>query len=395
MTDRRSLWHLDPEVTFLNHGSFGACPIPVLEHQAELRLAMERRPVEFLTDALEEALDSARRSLGGFVTADPAGVVFVPNATTGAQAVFGSLRLEPGDEILVTDHGYNACRVIAGVAAARSGATLRTVPIPFAEVTKETVLDRVLAAAGTRTRLVVVDHVTSPTALVLPVERIVAELEPAGIRVLVDGAHAPGMLPLAVDALGASYYVGNCHKWMGAPKGAGFLVAAPDVRDELLPAVLSHGHDSPRTDRSRYHLRFDWTGTDDPTAWLAVPKAIEVMGALLPGGWDALRRANRDLTLTGRQIIADAVGAGGLPDAGMLGSMAAIPLRPDPNERDPRGRDPLALTLRHRHRIEVPVSAWPAAPARMLRISAQAYNRPDDYEHLAAALVAEGIRGAD
>jgi isopenicillin-N epimerase len=156
--------------------------------------------------------------------------------------------------------------------------------------------------------------------------------------------------------------------------------------------VVSHGPNSSRTDRSRFRLLFDWTGTDDPTPYLAVPRAIAVMGGLLPGGWEALRTHNHQLVLEGRRIVSDAIGAAGLPDAAMLGSMASIPLAPA--VRDARGRDPLALALRHRHGIEVPVPAWPQQPKRLLRISAQAYNRIEDYERLAEALIAERVSAA-
>ncbi len=252
--DHRSLWDLDPEVVFLNHGSFGACPRPVLDHQTELRRDLERQPVGFLSYELEARLDAARLTLATFVSADPEGVAFVSNATAGVNAIVGSLVFRPGDEIVITDHGYNACRNVVDHAAGRSGAVVRTVSFPLTGVTPDAACEAVLAAVGPRTRLVIVDHVTSPTALVLPVARIAAELEPRSVAVLVDGAHGPGMLPVDVAAIGASYYVGNCHKWICAPKGSGFLFAAPEVRDGLMPTVISHGLNSTRTDRSRFRL---------------------------------------------------------------------------------------------------------------------------------------------
>ncbi|MBI5156465.1 MAG: aminotransferase class V-fold PLP-dependent enzyme [Acidimicrobiia bacterium] len=388
MSDLRRLWDLDPEVVHLNHGSFGACPRPVLDHQAALRRRMEHNPVEFLARRLDGMLDEARHALAGFIGADPEGLAFVPNATTGVNAVVGSLRLQRGDEIVITDHGYNACRNTIDRAASRSGAALRIASLPFPVVDPDAVVAAIMAQVSDRTRLVLVDHVTSPTALVLPVERIVAPLEARGIAVLVDGAHAPGMVPVDISAIGASYYTGNCHKWMCAPKGSGFLVVAPPLRDAVMPVVISHGFNSTRTDRSRFHLLFDWTGTDDPTPYLAVPRALETMASLLPGGWDGVRRHNRDLVLAGRAIIAAAVGgAEVLPPEGMIGSMASIPLRPGRGpEGDAAGGDRLGGELRERYGIEVPVPLWPRTPERVLRISAQVYNRIEEYERLAAAL---------
>lgn len=350
---------------------------------------MERNPVQFLARRLETLLDEARHTLAAFIGADPAGLVFVPNATTGVNAVVGSLRLERGDELVVTDHGYNACRNVVDHAASRAGAAVRVAPIPFPEATPDAVVSAVLAQVSDRTRLVLIDHVTSPTALVLPVERIVATLESRGIAVLVDGAHAPGMVPVDVAAIGASYYTGNCHKWVCAPKGSGFLVVAPPHRHAVMPPVISHGLNATRTDRSRFHLLFDWTGTGDPTPYLTVPRAIETMASLHPEGWDGVRRHNRSLVLQGRAIVAAALrDADRLPPEQMVGSMASIPLTPGTGATDGGDGDRLSAELRDRFAIEVPVPLWPRSPARVLRISAQLYNRLEDYERLASALAA-------
>lgn len=390
-----SIWSLEPDLVFLNHGSFGACPDPVLEFQAALRARMERQPVQFLTRDLEGLIDDARRSLGEFIGGDPEGLAPVSNATEAVNAVVGSLDLHPGDEIVVTDHGYNACANVVSRAAERSGATVRTVSLPFSAIDPDLVFRRVVDAVGDHTVLVLVDHVTSPTALVLPVERIVAELEGRGVPVLVDGAHAPGMLELDVDALGCSWYAGNCHKWMCAPKGAGFLYARADRRHQLVPAVLSHGYNSPRTDRSRYHLQFDWTGTDDPTAFLCVPEAIRQVGALHEDGWPGLRAAGRALALEGRRLVAEAVEADDLPPEAMVGSMAAVPVDDLVTPASHTGRsDPLNVALLEEDRIEVPVVSWPRPPHRMLRISATPYNTEADMQRLADALRRRGVRAS-
>jgi isopenicillin-N epimerase len=388
-SDLARFWTLDPAVTFLNHGSFGACPRPVLEAQQRLRERLERQPVRFLGRELEGLLDGARRELAAFLGADPEGLALVPNATTGVNAVLRWLTLAPGDEVLVTDHAYNACRNALDVAAAAARAMVVVVPVPFPLRSGEEVVAAVLARATRRTRLALLDHVTSPTGLVLPIAKLVRELAAQGIDTLVDGAHAPGMLPLDLGALGAAYYAGNCHKWLCAPKGAGFLHVRRDRRDRVRPVVISHGANSPRTDRSRFLLEFDWTGTQDPTPYLCVPEAIRFLGGLLPGGWPALMARNRSLALEARRILCDALAAPSPCPEEMIGALAAVPL-PDGDAGPPVSPlylSPLQDALLERFAIEVPIVPWPAPPKRLVRVSCQAYNDRADYERLAAALV--------
>ena len=230
-------WLLDPAVTHLNHGSFGACPAPVLEDQRRWRTDMERNPVLFFMRTLQPAIDDAREILSRFVGAGPQGLVFVPNATAGINSVLRSLepRLGPGDEILITDHAYNACRNVAEVAALRSGAILVEAPVPFPLSSADEYTAALLEKVTTSTRLVMIDAVTSPTAIVVPVGEVIDRLEPE-VPVLVDAAHAPGMIQLDLDSMGASFVVGNCHKWMCAPKGAGFLHVRAGRREMALPA---------------------------------------------------------------------------------------------------------------------------------------------------------------
>jgi isopenicillin-N epimerase len=337
------------------------------------------------------------------VGADSDDIAFVPNATAGVNTVLRSLELRPGEEILTTDHEYNACVNAAHEVAARAGAHVVVAHVPFPIATADEVTDAVLAAATDQTRLALVSHVTSPTALVWPIEEIVTRLAERGVDTLVDGAHAPGMLPLDLRALGAAYYTGNLHKWVCSPKGSGFLHVRPDRQAGVRPLVISHGANSPRTDRSRFRLEFDWTGTSDPTAYLAIPAAIDFLGALLPGGWPAVRAANRDLVVRARSIVADALGLDAPAPAEMLGSTASLvipPTLPPPEPGMPSGAppgatypvDPLHDVLAERFGIQVPVFAWPSVEQayrprlRVLRISAQLYNQPSDYERLAAAL---------
>ena len=380
--DFPSLWCLDPAVTYLNHGSFGACPAAVLAMQSVLRLEMEREPVDFLAVKLQGRLDAARDALAAFLGADAADLVFVSNATTGVNAVLRSLTFAPGDELLTTNHTYAACRKTIDYVAARSGARVVVATVPFPLDTEEQVIEPILACVSPRTRLAVLDHVTSPTALVLPVARLIAELRSRGIETLVDGAHAPGMLPLALTALGAAYYTGNAHKWLCAPKGAAFLHVRRDRQAGLHPSVISHGY--PRG----FPAEVDWTGTCDPTPWLCIPEAIRYMGGLLPGGWPELMTRNRALALQARDILCTALGLNAPAPDGMIGSMASITL-PAADPGSPAARldsDALCEWFRERG-----VRTWLYPhPVPVLRAAAQLYNNRDQYQRL-ATLLAEAL----
>lgn len=384
----RHHWLLDPEVVFLNHGSFGACPKVVLDAQTELRARIEREPVQFFVHELPGRIDAAREQVAAFVGARPANLGFVTNATSGVNAVLRSLRLQPGDEILLTSHGYNACLNIAHHVAERSGAKVVIADVPFPIASADQVVDAVIAKASARTKVALVDHVTSPTGLVFPIARIVEELAARGIDTLVDGAHAPGMLALDVETLGAAWYTGNFHKHTCAPKGAAMLWARPDKQADLHPAVISHGYNS-RRPRTRWLEEVDWQGTADPTAALCVPTAIDFVGGLVPGGWPELRTRNRALALRGREILCNALGVTSPAPDDMIGWLAAVPLF-DGASTPPSSAlyaDPLQIALFDEDRIEVPIPPWPHWPRRLVRISAHLYNHEREYEQLAAALV--------
>src|SRR5207253_1137738 len=247
-------------------------------------------------------------------------LAFVPNATTGANTVIRSLQLQPGDELLTTDHAYNACRNALRWHE-RHGAKVVVAAVPWPIASPRQVSDAVLGAVTPRTRLVLLDHVSSTTGLIFPVELIVGLLSERGIDTIIDGAHAPGMLPLNVRGIGAAYFTGNCHKWLCAPKGAAFLHVRRDRQAGIRPLVVSHGANAPRTDRSRFRLEFDWTGTADPTAYLTVPEALRYLGGLMAGGWPALMARNREVALAARRILCATLGvASPAPDA-MIGSL--------------------------------------------------------------------------
>jgi isopenicillin-N epimerase len=394
-------WMLDPAITFLNHGSFGACPRPVLDTQQAWRDQLEAEPVRFLARDLEGRIAAAREALGSFIGAAPDDLAFITNATGGVNAVIRSLTFEPGDQIISTDHEYNAVLNVLRYVADRDGASVVIVELPFPAISPDDVVERILGAVTERTRLMVMSHVTSPTALVLPVERIVPALAERGVDTLVDGAHAPGMLPLDIDALGAAYYTGNLHKWVCAPKGSAFLHVRRDRQAGIRPGTISHGLNAPIHDRSRFRNEFDWQGTLDPTAWLSVPAAIDFIGGLVDGGWPAVMSRNQELAIYGRDALAEVLGGTRLGSpTSMIGSMAALPLPPDgplghieARGSSPLDADPLQLVLYEQFGIEVPIGAWPVPavnasgpPIRFIRVSAALHNDASDIDRLIAAL---------
>jgi isopenicillin-N epimerase len=384
------LWPLDPAVDYLNHGSFGACPAAILEKQAELRARLEREPVDFLVRQAPALNAEARAALGAFVGADPDDLAFVPNATSGVNAVVRSLTFAPGDEILTTDHAYGACKKTLDYVASRTGARVVVAAIPFPLRDPEEVVSAVLASVTPRTRLAMLDHVTSPTALVLPIEKLVAELSACGVDTVVDGAHAPGMLPLHLSRLGAAYYTGNAHKWLCAPKGAAFLHVRRDRQKGVHPVTISHGYAG---GEARFRDEFDWIGTTDPTPALTIPFCIEYLGGLVPGGWPELMATNNGLALKAREILCAELGVEAPVPESMVGSMAAA-LLPTPSKGSPLfglDREQIADWMRARN-SEPWFFPWPPSGGGMLvRVSAQIYNSEAQYVRL-AGLLAEALR---
>ncbi len=385
-------WMLDQQVVFLNHGSFGSCPRPVLAFQQELRDRLERQPVEFLVRELEGLWDQARAQVARFVGAETDNLVGVPNATAGVNTVLRSLSFEPGDELLVTNHEYNACRNALEFVAARARAAVVVVEVPFPLDSADQVVDAILDSVTPRTRLALIDHVTSQTGLVFPIQRLVAALADRGVDTLVDGAHAPGMVPVELEKLGAAYYTGNCHKWLCAPKTAALLYVRPDRQSSIRPLVISHGANTSRTDRSRFLVEFAWVGTWDPSAWLSVPESLRRLASLAPGGWNDVMSRNRALALAARDLLCRKLNLPKPAPDDMIGSLVSIPIADAATTQVPASplyADPLQDRLRLAHQIEVPIVPWPAAPKRLLRISAQLYNALPQYEKLAEALIAE------
>lgn len=374
----RALWSLRGDVAHLNHGSYGAVPVSVQRHQARLRQDMEANPVRWFRQQ-PEAVARARAALAAFLEADPEGTALVVNATAGVSTVLASLAgmsggLGPGDEVLLTDQGYGAVAFAAARAARRSGASVVAAAVP-AHAAPGDVVEAVLGAVTGRTRLAVLDHVTSPTAREFPVAQLVEGLHEAGVPVLVDGAHAPGQLPVSVDVLGADFWVGNFHKWACAPRGTAALVVARPWRDAMQTLVVSWG------EPDGFPRAFDRVGTADLTPWLAAPSALELLGGL---GWDRLRAHNTALAAYGQQVVTGALGVDGddlWGDPGLSMRVVPLPAGVAPSEEAARA---LAEDVAKRLGAEVAITAWRGRG--LLRLSAHAYNAPADYERLAAGL---------
>lgn len=403
-------WTLDPAVTYLNHGSYGACPRPVLEAQSAWRARLEAQPVQFLSRDLGGLLADARAQVGAFVGADPDDLGFVANATGAINAVVRSLTFHPGEELLTTDHEYNATINVLREVAARDGGRVVVARIPFPPRSADEIVEAVMAAVTDRTRLALVSHVSSPTAIVLPVERLVPALAARGVDSLVDAAHAPGMLPLDLDRLGAAYTTGNLHKWVCAPKGSAFLHVRRDRQATVRPTTISHGANGPLGPGrpSRYRQEFDWQGTADPTAWLAAPEAIRFVGGLLEGGWPAVMARNRALARDAGERLAAVLGAGAPAPPELLGAMVALPLPADgplgglpaAGASSPLDTDPLQDRLLEQLGIEIPINPWPVPaaespepPRRLIRISTALYNDAADVDRLIDGLarIAVGV----
>lgn len=387
-----SHWRLNPAIDFLNHGSFGATPSSVLNEQVRLRDELERDPIRFLAPEreLEPKLDRVRDCLSRLIGANAGDLAFVRNATDGVNAVMRSFPLVRGDEVVVTNHGYNACNNAVRFAVERVGAVMRMASVPFPIRDPSAVVGAIENVLNERTRLILVDHVTSPTGLVFPVDRIVELAHRRGVRVMVDGAHAPGMLPLNLGELQADYYTANHHKWLCAPKVSGFLYVRPEYQAEVHPTIISHAYNRPRPGRSQFLAEFDWMGTHDPTPLLALPAAIEFLESLQGGGMESHMRSNRQLAIQSQAILCDVLGIESPCPEAMLGSLVSVPLC----GLDREAGEKLGRELYDVDRIEVPIFQGISDPdngpgdkqAPILRISLQAYNHLGQVERLAAIL---------
>jgi isopenicillin-N epimerase len=368
----REQFLINPEVVFLNHGSFGACPKPVFETYQRWQLELERQPVEFLARRHDTLMGEARTKLAAYLNADPANLIYVVNATTGVNLVARSLKLKEGDEILGTDHEYGACELTWDFVCERTGAKYIHHAIPIPVTSAEELVESFWAQVTPRTKMIYLSHITSPTALIFPIAEICRRAREAGILTLIDGAHAPGQISLDLTALDADFYTGNCHKWLCAPKGSGFLYAQPQHHAWLEPTIISWGWQEDGTFASRHQMQ----ATRDIAAFLSVPAAIEFQQA---HDWDSVWARCHELVRYARQRITDLTGLTSIsPDStDWFVQMATFPL-PDCNPEDLKRR------LYDEFRVEIPIVTW--NNRYFVRVSIQAYNTQDDVDYLVEAL---------
>lgn len=400
---------LDPSVVFLNHGSFGAAPAPVLDAQRRHRDLMEREPVTFFMKTAFELMDRSRDAVAGLIGGRPEDVVFINNATVAVNTVFENMAagvgmadsrpLGAGDEILVSNLEYPACVANARRLAERTGAVVRSVDIPRLNgtMTPARFTELLIAGVTERTRLCLLSHVISPTGWVLPAAEIVRELEARGVTTILDGAHGPGCIPIDLDAIRPAFYTTNAHKWLCAPKGAAILYVRPDLQDRFRPQTLSVYDQAPEgfLSRSRYNRDFDYVGTDDVSAKLAVADAIELVPDTIGLSWDAIIERNRGLALEAASLLRDRLGTVPCQSDDMVGPLAMVALPTLPAKHSDRLEarpkvflDALQDALFERHGIQVPIYAM-GEGRRYVRISAQVYNTIEQYGYLADALLEE------
>lgn len=376
----REQFLLDPTVVFLNHGSFGATPRPVFEAYQKWQREMEAQPVEFISRRSDKLLQESRAALGRYVNADPRDLVYVTNATWGVNVAAHSLELQPGDEILTTDHEYGACVNAWKLACSRTGACWveAQIPLPFPD--PETIVALIWANVTPQTRVLYLSHITSPTGAIFPVEELCRHAREAGIITVIDGAHAPGQVPLDLTALGADIYSGNLHKWLCAPKGAGFLYARREHHEKLHALVTSWGYTGTSAfleleNDSLLALRHQYQGTRDLSAFLSVPDAIGFQAA---HDWDAVRVRCHALAAEGQRRIAELTGSPAPVPERSFGQMALCELPPETD------LPTLKIRLYDEFRVEIPVIAW--GGRRFVRISVQGYNTEADIDALVSAL---------
>ncbi|MSR69759.1 MAG: aminotransferase class V-fold PLP-dependent enzyme [Phycisphaerales bacterium] len=375
----RGAFGIDPEVVFLNHGSFGAVPAPVARAAEAWRVKIEARPIETIARRMTEELAHVKVRVGEYLGADPARIGFVTNATSGIGAVLRSIHWKPGDRIVISNQCYNAVRQAAHAYCERFGCEVVVVDLPLPLGDEAVIVDRFMSAVDARTRLVIVDHITSPTAIVLPVAAIARACRERAVRCLVDGAHAPGMIPLAIDAIGADWYTGNLHKWVCAAKGCAILVPSPETASFTHPETTSHFHGH------GFAAEFDWQGTRDFAGLLAIPAAIDFVTASFSGG---LMQHNHALAAWAHRSLCAAFKVEPLSplDGSMIGSMAAVELPLAIAQRF-KSAQLFQAALYERHHIEVPIIDW--GGRWYVRVSAQAYNTAQDYVGLSGAVAVE------
>ena len=386
-------WDLDTSMTFLNHGAFGGTPRAVLARQTEFRRQSDAQPLRYFMREHDDLVNKSKQTVGDFLGMNPNNFVFVQNTTQGINTILHSLRPEKGDEWLITSLNYGACVQTFNWYATRYNVQLNTAIIPFPLHNEDEIVERVLAAVTSKTRLVLLDHITSATGIILPIKKIIDRLRDYEIDVLIDGAHAPGMLPLDIESLGAAYYVGNGHKWICSPKGAAIMYVRPDKQRDLLPLQLSHRHDKAVGTPENWSNQFIMTGTMDYSPYFCMATAIDFFENTFENGWSGVRNYNHNLTLQARKLLADALETTLPAPENRIGNLATILLNDDvaPPAYGYNYSEGLQDRLFYEHNIEVPIfyikNHETGKTAQYLRIACQLYNSLPQYQHLATILL--------
>ncbi|MCX7833259.1 MAG: aminotransferase class V-fold PLP-dependent enzyme [Ignavibacteria bacterium] len=379
-------WGLDRNIIYLNHGSFGACPIPVLKKQLSLRKKLESELVRFFTREYEELYNNSKRVLADLVNCDYDDIVFVNNATTGVNTILKSYDFEPGDEILITNQIYPACKNAVHFIANKLSLTVNEIKIKLPIKNKFEIVNTIASSITPKTKLALIDHVSSIPGIIFPVKEITEILHSKNIDVLIDGAHAPGMIDLNIKEINPEFYTGNCHKWLCTPKGSAFLYVKKEYQHKIHPLVISRTTNNPSV--NRYQLEFSWQGTDDVTSFLCIPKAIEFLNSLHNNGIKGLMKRNHDLVFEAGEMICEKFGIELPYPEDMTGSLYGIPFFEDKqiNNYIINNRSKLQDILFYEYNIEVVITYWENPPKRILRIASQAYNTISQYEYLIKAL---------
>lgn len=383
-----SKWALRRDVVHMDHGSSGACPISVLEHQNALRWDLDRGSPEFFLSHWSPRHRASKEALARFVHADYDELLLTPGSTLGLNIVTQSQVFQPGDELLTTNHAYKSVLLLLQHVAKRNGARLVVAEVPFPVASPDKILQGILACVTERTRFAIIDHITSRSGLVFPIKRIVKELADRGIDTLVDGAHGPGQVAVNLHELGAAYYTSSCHKWMCAPRGVGFMYTRRDRIHRLKPLIIArsgHWRDGDEGAYTWLEHNFEWSGCHDPSGVHSMPKIIEFLETALPGGHAAMVQRNHDLAVEARKRVLEILGIEVPCPDDMIANMAVFPL-PDSVLADTPGILPLCQTLWEKHRAEIQCYHWPAYPKRIFRFSVQLHNSLEQYIWLAGII---------
>ncbi len=383
-------WSLNQEIVYLNHGSFGATPSKVLQKQNQLQLEMEAEAVQFFIDKLPNLINESKLALANFVGTNTNNIVFTPNTTTGVNTILHSIVGKPGDAWLTTNHAYGACANAFKHFAKNQQCTVVTANIDYPIINEDAIIEAIEKSITPKTTIALIDFVTSASAIILPIKKIINLLQSKGIQVIIDAAHAPGMVDFNIDELQPDYFIANCHKWICSPKGSAFIYVAPQHQANIHPLVISHYNDMAPNTAAHWSNQFMWDGTHDYSAYICIKDALETMPTFINDGWENIKKQNHELVWQAAAKIANKLQVNLPAPKEMIGSICNIPM---PNGEAPLQKFHSNVALKDKlfrlYNIEVPVFMFPNAPTQWLRISAQLYNSMEQYDYLLECLKEE------